>query len=82
MFNDNPWNKKEEMKKKAFNHCQKMEREYKEDIEYSINNTQVYDVNTEMLLKTERKHYSKPCQIHLKDITTSEAIFNVRRRGI
>lgn len=80
MFNDNPWNKKEEMKKKAFNYYQKMEREYKEDIEYSINNTQVYDVNTEMLLKTERKHYSKPCQIHLKDITTSEAIFNVRSK--
>ena len=80
MFNDNPWNKKEEMKKKAFNHYQKMEREYKEDIEYSINNTQVYDVNTEMLLKTERKHYSKPCQIHLKDMTTSEAIFNVRSK--
>lgn len=80
MFNDNPWNKKEEMKKKAFSHYQRMEREYKEDIEYSINNTQVYDVNTEMLLKTERKHYSKPCQIHLKDITTSEAIFNVRSK--
>lgn len=78
MFNDNPWNKKEEMKKKAFSHYQRMEREYKEDIECSVNNTQVYDVKTEMLLKTDRKCNTKPCQIHLKDMTTSQAIFDVR----
>lgn len=78
MFNDNPWNKKEEMKKKAFSHYQKMEREYKEDIECSVNNTQVYDVKTEMLLKADRKCNTKPCQIHLKDMTTSQAIFDVR----
>lgn len=80
MFNDNPWNKKEEMKKKAFSHYQRMEREYKEDIECSVNNTQVYDVKTEMLLKTDRKCNTKPCQIHLKDMTTSQAIFEVRNK--
>ena len=80
MFNDNPWNKKEEMKKKAFSHYQKMEREYKEDIECSVNNTQVYDVKTEMLLKADRKCNTKPCQIHLKDMTTSQAIFDVRSK--
>ena len=80
MFNDNPWNKKEEMKKKAFSHYQKMEREYKEDIECSVNNTQVYDVKTEMLLKADRKCNTKPCQIHLKDMTTSQAIFEVRNK--
>lgn len=78
MFNDNPWNKKAEMKKKAFNHYQKMEKECKEDIECSINNTQLYDTNTETLLKTDRKCYSNPCQIHLKDTTSSQAIFDVR----
>lgn len=80
MFNDNPWNKKEEMKKKALKHYQDMEKECKEDIECSVNNTCLYDINTNTLLKTDRKRYSKPCQIHLKDMTTSQAIFEVRNK--
>lgn len=80
MFNDNPWNKKEEMKKKALKHYQDMGKECKEDIECSVNNTRLYDINTNTLLKTDKKHYSKPCQIHLKDMTTSQAIFEVRNK--